>query len=303
MPKKSNRILLAGGSGLIGRHLKDHFGKAGYELALLTRKGEVQGFHQIFHWAPEEGKLDKNALEWADVVINLSGQNIGSKSWSKKRKSELVKSRILPTRLLVNSIGSQKEPNIDLFISCSAIGAYRPGPLVHSESAEYSSFFLGRIVEKWESEASKINEHLCRLVIPRIGIVLSPSGGALEKMRLPVRFGIGSPLGSGQQMVSWIHIEDLCRALEFFIWNDKVNGPVNLCHPQSATNKEFMKSLAQTMGKPFFFPRVPSWILKMVMGEMSSLVLDSISVSSQKILDSGFEFKFPDLDSALADLF
>ncbi len=297
MESNQKKILIAGGSGYLGQKLADFYRSKGHEVMILSR---VKKGKSSLQWDPEKNTIDEEALAWPNVLINLSGQSIGEMRWTQKRKEQLLRSRTISTAFLVQLLNQGRFSSVDLFINASATGYYPVGKDPRSEESIAGTSFQSSLVEKWEKELTGLKATV-RTVIPRIAFVVAKDSEGVKKMALPVKLGIGSPLGRGDQIVPWIHLQDLLRAFEFFLNDSRVSGPVNLSHPVQISNREFLRSFARHYKRPFFFPNVPSWILKLVLGEMSTLALDSISVSSQKILKLGFKFQFPDLDSALAE--
>ena len=290
-------ILIAGGSGYLGKKFKPFFEERGYNVRILTRR---KNLGLSFQWKPQSEFIDPEALKWAEILINLSGENIGQGRWTPKRKRQLVDSRVFPTRFLVEKLNLGQFPNVRLLINASAIGYYPVGHNPLGEDSEPGKSFQSEVVEKWEKELEELKVDI-RMVVPRISFVVAADSEGIKKMALPVKMGVGSPLGNGNQIMPWIHLKDLLNAFHFLIRNEQVRGPVNLSHPKNISNRDFMRALARRYRRPFFFPNVPSFVLKLILGEMSILALDSIAVSSQKIQELGFNFQFPDLDSALAE--
>ncbi len=301
MEKQFKKILIAGGSGYVGSSLSSFLENTGYDVAILSRSKPRVSKAKTFSWNPGENEIDEEALTWPDVIINLSGQNVGAKRWTISRKEELLKSRLIPTSFLVERINRGDFPNVGLFVNASAVGFYPGGFHPLTEDSKPGNSFLAGLVDKWETEARRLSKAGVRLVIPRIGVVLSRNSETLKKMALPIKMGVGSPLGSGRQLVPWIHLTDLCRAFRFVIDNGNVSGPINFAHPQLLSNRELTKAIARNLRRPIFLPNVPAFVLRTVLGEMATIVLASIATSSQKILDLGYSFEFPDIDSALAD--
>ncbi len=301
MEKQFKKILIAGGSGYVGSSLSSFLQNAGYDVAILSRSKPLVSKAKTFFWNPGKNEIDEEALTWPDVIINLSGQNVGAKRWTKSRKEELLTSRLIPTSFLVERINRGDFPNVGLLMNASAVGFYPEGVHPLTEDSKPGNSFQAGLVDGWETEARRLNKAGVRLVIPRIGVVLSRNSEALKKMALPIKMGVGSPLGSGRQLVPWIHLTDLCRAFLFVIDNGNASGPINFAHPQLLSNRELTEAIARSLRRPIFLPNVPAFVLRTVLGEMATIVLASIATSSQKILDLGYSFEFPDIDSALAD--
>jgi uncharacterized protein (TIGR01777 family) len=304
------KILLTGATGLIGKELGKKLVELGHELHVLSTnprraKLELPFPAQVYLLDNHHFSLPQELIEQIDAVINLAGDSIGEGRWSEKKKKILYDSRILTTKNLVNSFNSypNKEAlKLKTFISASAIGIYgNRGQEVLSEDTSLSEDFLSKICTDWEKESAKLSIPAARVVNPRIGIVLSPRGGALQKMLLPFSLGFGGSLGSGKQWMSWIHLKDIVSSFVHILDRSELMGPLNLCSPHPVTNKEFSRILAQALQRPLFLP-APGFVLKILLGEMSTLVLDGQNVSSQKLIKSGFQFQFPYLTHALSDL-
>jgi uncharacterized protein (TIGR01777 family) len=306
-------ILITGGTGLVGKAVSKLLVSKGYEVVLLSR-GEAKGPsagsqpYEVAHWDPEKQEIDKAALQKADYIINLAGAGVADKRWTKKRKQEIVDSRVKSGELLVKAL--KETPNkIQAVINASAIGWYgddanrKPGKKAFTEDDPTDTGFLGETCRLWEAGIDPVQELGKRLVKYRIGIVLSKEGGALDEFRKPVRFGVAAILGSGKQVISWIHIDDLARLLVFAIENEKVQGVYNAVASQPVTNKHFVNVLAGKIKGRFYISfYVPSFVLKIVLGEMSIEVLKSATISNSRIGNKGFQFLFPTIEAALTDL-
>lgn len=300
MPEK---ILITGGSGLIGRKLTEVLLQNGYEVAWLSRNAGNTGV-KTFKWNITDGSIDPAAVEWADHIVHLAGANIFEKKWTKEFKKEIIESRTKTADLLVNAIAaSSKKPST--FISASGISYYGVDTKdkLLTEESPAGDGFLAEVVMQWESAADKVAAMNIRVVKLRIGIVLAAEGGALEKMLDAIKKGIGAPLGSGKQYISWIHIKDICRMFVKAIEDKSISGIYNGVGPAPVTNEEMTKALAKKLGKSILMPNVPSFALKMMLGaERASIVLGGNKVSSEKIEKTGFQFQYTDLASALDDL-
>lgn len=294
------KILLSGSSGLVGSALYDLLSSGGHEVFRLVRKNPKN--EKEINWLPPEDKnsafyLDPSKIEGFDAIVHLAGENIANKRWSKKQKEKIYNSRVLATRLLAETISSLKNPP-EVFISASAIGFYgdREDNSM-SEESEPGTDFLSETCRDWE-EASKIRNGT-RVVNVRIGAVLDPKGGALAKMLPIFNLGAGGNLGNGKQWMSWIALDDLIAGIRHCLVNKDTSGPINLVAPNPVKNNEFTKTLAKVLGMPAIFP-APGFVLRIVLGEMAdALLLSSTKVSSDKLVKSGFEFTYPDLEPAL----
>ncbi|OYX24248.1 MAG: TIGR01777 family protein [Algoriphagus sp. 32-45-6] len=291
-------ILITGGSGLVGQRITELLEKKGYEVAWLSRS---QQGRKSFLWDVENKEIDPQAIEWADAIIHLAGAGVAEKRWTPERKKLILDSRTHSTQLLFSAIEkAEKKPST--FISASAVGFYgfNTGTTLVDEGSKAGSDFLAEVVIAWEHEVKKIEALHLRTVLLRIGIVLDAEGGALGEMLKPP---VAAPLGSGDQWMSWIHIEDLANMFVFALEKTTLQGIYNAVGPNPATNQQLTKEAAAAKGKPYLGIGVPGFALKLVLGEMAAMVLGGNRVSSQKIQKAGFEFEFPELKGALNEIF
>ncbi|OOG70671.1 TIGR01777 family oxidoreductase [Algoriphagus sp. A40] len=292
-------ILITGGSGLIGQRITDLVEKKGYQVAWLSRG--LQPGRKSFLWNIEKQEIDPVAIEWADAIIHLAGAGVAEKRWTPDRKKLILESRTHSTRLLFSALEkSEKRPNT--FISASAVGYYGldTGTSLVDETSPAGSDFLAEVVKAWENEVKKIESLDIRTVILRTGIVLDAGGGALGEMLKPP---VAAPLGSGDQWMSWIHIEDLARMFVFALEKTTLQGVYNAVGPNPATNQQLTQEAAYAKGKTYLGIGVPGFVLKLVLGEMAAMVLGGNRVSCQKIQKAGFQFEFYELSAALKDIF
>jgi uncharacterized protein (TIGR01777 family) len=299
--KASKRILITGASGLIGTNLTTLLQSRGHEVLHLSRgKG-----HKVktFQWDVEKQTIEKGALEGVDAIVHLAGASVGDKRWTEKRKKEIIDSRVNSTRLLLNQLRAG-EHNVQSFISASGVGYYgiKNPNTTFSETGQPGNDFLAMVTRLWENEAHKIDTLGIRVVMMRIGVVLAKEGGALNPISDTVKYYVGAPLGSGDQYISWIHIDDLCEMFIQAIEDEEMSGPVNAVAPHPVTNRELTKSIARILKKPLLLPAVPAFVLRIMLGEMADIALEGIRVSSKKIQDTGFQYKFEKLDDALRDV-
>jgi uncharacterized protein len=301
------KILVAGASGFIGNALLKKLADRKHEIVVLTRSLEKSAFQlpvlcKAYEWTPESGCLPIEALDGIDAVVNLAGENIASGRWSTKRKRSIENSRVLSVRNLISAMKNlDQKPKV--FLSASAIGLYGDyGDNEVDENSPSNSNFLSDVCKKWETEIFKAEELGIRTLAFRIGMVLGHDGGALQKMLPPFQMGVGGKLGSGKNWMSWIHLEDLTDMILHALDSTNLSGPVNAISPNPETNEGFTEILGKVLKRPTFFS-VPSLILKIALGELSSLLLASQKVSSKKISRSGFSFKFPDLEQALTEIY
>lgn len=294
-------ILITGGHGLIAQKLAEKLGK-NYVIRLLTRKKKGEN---DFEWDVEKGVIDEKSLIGIHHIIHLAGANVAEKHWTEKRKLEIISSRVDSAKLLLNAL---KKNNIKIssFISASAVGFYgaETTEKIYTEEDNKGTDFLSNVVFQWEQIADQfLKQNIAdRVVKLRTGVVLSARGGALTKMKTPIEYGVGAALGSGKQYMPWIHIDDICSMYEFTINNSKVNGVYNAAAPIHTTNQELTKLIAAILKKPLILPNIPSFIIKIIFGEASMILLKGSRVSSDKIVNEGFVFKYPDLKLALKNL-
>ena len=295
------KILISGATGLVAKHLIPVLEAKGHSFVRLVR-GRTPAADEIA-WDSEKGFSDEEAakLEGIDAVIHLAGDNVASENWSDGKKRRIRDSRVVGTRVLVDAL-SKRSAKPKLLISASAIGFYgnRGDEVLTEESAPGSGFFP-EICSEWESEALRAREFGVRVVMPRIGIVLAPDGGALEKMLTPFKFGIGGRLGAGTQWMSWIAIDDLVGLIVFALENETVSGPFNATAPNPVTNSDFTKTFGHVLNRPTVLP-VPEFAIKLLFGEMGeTLLLQGNRVIPEKAVTAGYQFKFPDLEDALRE--
>jgi uncharacterized protein (TIGR01777 family) len=296
----AKKILLAGGSGFTGKLLSQYLASHGYEVRILSR--EPRG-EKDFFWNPVKEEIDEKALDGVTCVINLSGASIAGKRWGRKRKQEIVNSRIQSTDCLYEKLRTAKH-NVDTFISASGTGYYgNHNSEWLDEVSPPAGGFLSNCCKYWEESAAKVSTLGIRTVIFRIGIVLSGEGGALPKFALPIKLFVGAPLGNGKQFISWIHYADFCALFLKAVEDKSMNGIYNAVAPEPETNRAFMKVLAQTLKRPMFLPPVPSFVLRLMLGEMATALTSSERASCKKIMDAGFRFQFPQLEGALKNIY
>ncbi len=297
------KVLITGGSGLVGSALTEQLISKGYEVVHLGRQQDTDSGIKKYTWNPGKGEIDDSTFNGVDCIVNLAGANLSEKKWTRERKREIKNSRTKSTELIFNKL-QQRNEKPKVIVSASAIGyyGYDSGSIEKKEGSRFGDDFLATVVKEWEAEVDKFVDLDIRTVKLRMGLVLSKKGGALEKIAKPVKLGFGAALGRGDQYISWIHIEDLCRMIIKAMEDDTLNDVYNAVSPNPVTNKEFTRLIALTLKKPFFLPNVPGFLLKIILGKMASMVLGGNKVSSEKIENSGFEFQYPELSLALNDL-
>ena len=288
-------VLISGGRGLIGKTLSRLLLKRGYTVYKLTRSPKKS--HHIY-WNPKKRTAESKHLKEIDIIINLAGSNIAKKKWSLNRKQDLIDSRINSIEFLKSL--SQKMPNLKYYISASGINCYKYNEVHEQKEIDtFGDHFLSKLVQDWEI-ASDTFKDVCTVSKLRIAMVLDKRGGALKKIMRTIKFGLGSPLGSGRQYIPWIHVEDLCNMFVHCIEND-ISGTYNAANGY-ISNKEFMKTISKKMKKPFFLPRIPKTVLTVFFGEMASILTESLKVSNEKIIKSGFKFRHDNFESAISEI-
>jgi len=297
------RILITGASGLVGAALTALLLKEGHQVAHLGRS-KRQGNVPSYTWDVDKGIIEEGALNGVDAIVHLAGAGIADKPWTAKRKQEILESRTRSSALLYQTLKSTQH-QVKAFISASAIGYYGFGGSdeVFTEDSKPGSDFLADVVNAWEHEVDKIYELGIRTVKIRIGIVLTNKGGALKEIAKPVYWGVGAPLGSGKQPMSWIHIDDLCAMFRWAVENENLSGAYNGVSPQWSTNREVTKAIAKALHRPLLLPPIPSFVLKLMLGEMANLVLVGSKVSAEKIQRTGFTYAYTDLDKAISSFY
>ncbi len=292
-------VLITGASGLVGSALTSRLTHEGFAAIPLLRT-DTSATSKSVSWNPHTGEISLPKKTAIDAVVHLAGESIASGRWTSAKKRLLWDSRIKPTKLLCESLGA-RDPKPLVLISASAVGYYgnRHDESLNEQSSSGSGF-LAELGEAWEKATGPATKAGIRVVNLRIGIVLSKKGGALAKMLPAFKFGLGGPLGSGQQYMSWIALEDLLSIILFTIKNENIRGPINATSPNPVTNKEFTKILAKTVHRPAIFP-VPRFALKILFGQMADeALLAGQRVLPQKLTEVGFQFNYPNLTDALA---
>ncbi len=297
--KSAMRILISGASGLVGKALLSFLKTCGHEVVRLVRRPQEVQEDAIF-WDPDKGELALPSLEGFDAVINLSGENIAGGRWNEKRKQRILESRIQSTATLAKALSQLKSPP-QTFICASAVGIYGDqGDSWCSEDTTSGAGFLADVCKQWEAAAAPAVDKGIRTIFLRFGIVLSAQGGALAKMMLPFKLGFGGALGSGQQYMSWIDIDDLVAIVLYALTHKSLKGPVNAVSPNPVTNTAFTKILGNALSRPIFL-NMPAFALRLILGkEMADeFLLSSTRVKPLRLTQAGYSFLYPDLASAL----
>jgi len=297
-------VLVIGGTGLVGRHLCKRLREIGYKITILSRTSKQENITSIYSWNLEKKEIEKEAIETADYIINLTGANISSKRWTSKRKQLIIDSRVKTGELILNKI-KEHNKKLKAYIAASAIGYYGTitSQKIFTETDPPANDFLGEVCRQWEQTSDQFVELGIRTVKIRTSIVLSKQGGSLAKMATPIKLGIGSSIGSGKQYLPWIHIDDLCGIYIRAITDEQIEGVFNAVASDHKTNEDFNQTLAYALKKTLWVPKIPAIVLKLIFGEMSEIILKGSRISNQKIKETGYSFLFPNLNSALTDLF
>jgi uncharacterized protein (TIGR01777 family) len=304
-------VLISGGTGLIGKKLTSHLIDRNYEVIILSRNKKNSSSNpkiSYSFWNVKNQAIDTDVIKKVNYIIHLAGAGVMDKSWTKEYKQQIIDSRTKSCDLLIKAI-NENEHRVKSFVSASAIGWYggdanllsRKEGFIETDPAEKS--FLGQTCVLWENSADAVVQIGMRLVKLRTGIVLSNEGGAFKKFKMPLKFGVAAILGEGKQIVSWIHIDDLCRMYIEAMENKNMSGVYNAVAPLPVTNKKLILSTAEKLRNKFFIPvHVPTFFLKLVMGKRSVEILKSATVSDKKIKSMGFTFLYPTIESALEEL-
>lgn len=298
------KVLISGGTGLVGTAIIKKLIERGDDVINLTTRKEIKASSENLshvYWNPSQGVFDGNIIESVDAVINLAGFNVANR-WTPQNKQLIVDSRMQSTSLLVDAcIRAARKPKV--FVSTGASGFYASSFETQDENASAGKGFLSDLSLQWEKAIAPLNATSMRTVILRVGVVMDKKDGAVAKMVPFFKLGLGSATGTGKQFMSWIHLEDLANMYLYALDHASVHGTYNAVAPAPVTNAQYSKALAKAMGVPFFLPNVPSFVLKMIFGEMSTMLLNSQNISSQKIQQAGFVFRYPTIDAALQQLF
>lgn len=296
----SKNILITGAAGFIGTHLTESLADKGHNIIILSRSAK-KSKHNVFWWDPASGEIDLDGVPDLDAVVHLAGESIAGR-WTDDKKARIKDSRVDGTKLLADALsGLKKKPEV--LISASAIGIYgNRGDETLTEQSAPGKGFLAEVGVKWEEATSAARDTGIRVCNIRIGLVLGSDGGALEKMITPFKFGVGGKIGDGTQYWSWISIDDLVEIIIYLINNSAIEGPVNAVSPNPVTNSEFTSALGKALNRPTIIP-LPSFAARGLLGEMAEeTMLASTRVIPKKLSESGFQFKYTDLNEALSGI-
>lgn len=295
-----HRVVITGGTGLIGSRLSSLFAAEGWQVVHLTRGERKNSRYESFRWDPARGYCDSKAFQEGDAIVHLAASNIGAGRWTDARRQEIISSRTLSGELLFRmTVGAGIIPSV--FITASGVNYYGSVISEHTftESDPPADDFLGETCRLWEAAADLFSEAGIRVVKLRTAVVLAPSGSALNRMTVPARAGLVVRLAPGNQYFPWIHIDDLCNVYHKALTDRNLSGPYNAVAPHHVTHDALMGEVARQKRLPVFLPHVPSWLLKAVFGEMSVVITRGSRISSDRISAAGFRFRYPDISSAL----
>lgn len=298
------KVLIAGGTGLVGKRLSVLLKEQGYEVIHLSRRENLEAEFPAYRWDVEKQEIDPRAMAEVDYVINLAGAGIADKPWTERRKELIVESRTQSTALLQSAINALAvKPKA--YLAASAIGYYgdRGETLLFEDSGPGTQGFLAESCMVWEEAIRKLSSSELRIVAIRIGVVLANGGGAFPKMKMSLPFRVAPYFGNGQQWFSWIHIDDLCGIFIHALENEEVQGFYNGVAPNPHRNKSLTKEMLKASKYKAMLVPTPNLALRAAMGEMADVVLSGSKVSANKIMAAGYEFQFPELAEAFKDLF
>lgn len=298
------KVLVTGATGTIGRAICERLAAEGHSIVVLSRRPEnarVVPGAQAFRWDAEREVPPVEAWAGVDAVVHLAGEPVAGARWTDEQKRRIRDSRVLGTRHLIDGMKALANPP-RVLVSASAVGYYgNRGDAQLDESSAPGEGYLVDVCREWERQSERAREFGVRVVLLRIGVVLSKTGGALEKMLLPFKLGLGGRLGSGRQWFPWIHLDDIVGIVQHALATPEAQGPLNGAAPGIVTNEEFTRQFAAALHRPVFFP-VPEFALRLMMGEMAAVVLASQRVLPKATIAAGYQFKFPDLTPALVDV-
>lgn len=295
-------VLITGANGMVARALSEELVRNGYSVCFLTRHKRNENEYE---WDVAERRIEVEALQGVRHIIHLAGAGVADKPWTSERKEVIRSSRVDSAWLLLETLKAN-DIRIATFISASAVGFYGTltGKSIFAENDKKGDDFLSDVCMEWEQAANDFSQEGVseRIVIMRNGIVLAPRGSALAKMVRPVRWFLGAPLGRGKQYMPWIHISDVCGIILHALQNPTVSGVYNVVAPEHVRNVEFMRAIGRAIGRPVFFPSIPKWVIRRVFGERASILLEGSRVSAEKIISSGYRFKYATLQKAMDNL-
>lgn len=299
----ANRVLITGGSGSVGKRLSQLLLDKGYEVAHLSRTQTNFPNIKTYLWNVEKNQIDEKCIIGVDIIIHLAGAGIADSRWTDERKKIIIESRTKSIKLVYQLLKANAH-QVKTVVSASASGYYSErGDALMKETDSPNHDFLGECGTLWENAVDEAKDLGIRVVKFRTGVILDKNSGALPKIAAPIKFGFGSPLGTGKQWTSWIHLDDVAEMYLKGIEDETFKGAYNMSTPNPLTNKDLTTAIAKKLNKPLWLPHVPSFILKAIFGEMSAVVLGSTKMDAQKIEQAGFKFKFPNIKLALHNIY
>lgn len=303
MAHQHKHILITGGTGLLGRQLTPLLLNKGYAVSHLSREPGKDPNVKTYRWDINKGQIDEHCIDGVDIIIHLAGAGIADKRWTPARKKLIIESRTKSIELVYDLL-KRKPHQVKTVISASGIGYYSDrGDELMRETDAPAHDFMGECCIAWENAVNEGAKLDLDILIFRTGVVLEKGGGALPKLDTPVKFGVGAPLGIGKQWMSWIHHHDVSAMYLYAVEHPGLTGIFNMAAPHPVTNQQLTQAIAKQLQRPLWLPKVPAFLLKLILGEMATIVLGSTKVSADKIKNAGFDFKHPDIEGALAEIY
>lgn len=302
------RVIITGGTGLMGRALAKDLSERGYEVVILSRSpqkkadGLPEGV-RVLAWDGESAQGWQEAADGAHAIVNLAGENLSRGRWTDKMKQRFRDSRLKAGQAVVQAV-EQAQVMPRVVIQSSAVGYYGSHPEERqvTEKAPPGKDYLAKLCQEWENATAAVEQYGVRRAIIRTGVVLDEQSIALRRMAMPIKLFVGGPLGSGRQWLPWVHLTDEVDAIRYLIENARAEGPYNVCAPNTLTNRRFGAILARVLRRPYYFP-VPAFLIKLLFGEMSMVVLEGQRAVPKRLQDQGFKFRYPDAESALREIY
>jgi len=296
------KILISGGTGLVGSRLSNLLAHKGYQVSHLSRTEDLQATYPAYGWDLQNQTMNPDALEEVDAIINLAGAGIADKRWTTERKRIIEESRTLSAPLIKKYL-EQLNHRPRVFVACSAVGFYGDrGAEELTESSAMGTGFMSKICQKWEQSSDCIAELGIRRPVIRVGVVLSTKGGAMQELMKSYRFRVGSYFGNGQMYMSWVHLDDICRLFIAAVEDQNMTATYNGCAPQPATSKELAYAMSDALGRSSLIVPVPTFALKLLLGEMSAVVLNSTKAIPKALENTAFSFEHTDLTASIKDI-